>query len=346
MSATIIPEMECIMRIPLVVCASLILHGSVQAIEPLPTEAGWRGYVAPGVSVMSFRDNTIAGAKGLDIGNKRIDSLFERAEEETAGSFSIAAEIGYMFLDPDVYVFFGNRLEDYLRLDNSTELGARMPVGDLGILGASVLFSPVATEVWEDPFLTGIDRTETDRTSAGARLGLADILGTKLEVYATVRATDIDVERSGESLGLSESDRALLEREGESADLEVLYTWVINKQHALVPAIRFGTYEADGEAMTRDGVSVQLTHAYSYDRYRLISNLSLRQSSFDEENPVFGEKQDEDEVIASVTGIMGRFMGYDAWSLTAGLLYAKRDSDIVFYESESFVASLGVMYFF
>ncbi|HMO51189.1 MAG TPA: DUF2860 family protein [Kiritimatiellia bacterium] len=324
----------------------MIASAAVYAIEPLPLEEGLRGYVAPSVSVMSFRDNTLAGSKGLEIGNKRIDSLAERADEETAGSVSLAMEVGYMFLDQGVYVYLGNRLEDYLRLDNSSELGARMDLGNLGILDAGVMFSPVATEVWEDPFLAGADRTETDRTSAGGRIGLANILGTALEIHFAARSVSIDNERSGESLGLSVSDRALLAREGESVDVELLYTLKIDDQNTLIPSIKYGVYDADGAAMTRDGFTIQLTHAFSYERYRLISNLGFRQTEFDEKNPVFNEKQDEDEFIISLTGIYNQFMGYDEWSLTAGLLYAKRDSDIKFYESESFVASLGVMYFF
>lgn len=334
------------MRLLTATAAALVLHTAAFAIEPLPTEEGLRGYVAPAVSVLSFRDNTLAGTKGLDIGNKRIDSLDQRAEEETTGSFSLAAEVGYMFTVPGVYLYLGNRLEDYLRLDNSSELGARLDGGSAGILEAAAVFSPVAVEVWEDPFLTGADRTETDRSSAGARIGWAHILGSKLELRATFRSIEIDTERSGESLGLSADDQALLARDGDSADLELLYTWKLNERHAFIPALRFGTYDADGDAMTRDGVTLQLTHAFAYERYRLISNLGLRQTEYDEKNPVFDAKQDEDEFFASVTGFVNRFLGYDDWSLTAGLVYAERDSDITFYEAESFAASLGVMYFF
>ena len=319
---------------------------SAQAIEPLPTEEGFRGYVAPGISVIRFQDNTLAGSSLLEIGNKRIDSLTEKAEAESAGTVSLDGEIGYMFLEPGVYVYLGNRLEDYLRLDNSSELGARVDLGSIGIFDAGLMFTPVATEVWEDPFLTGADRQETERTSTGGRVGLANLFGTAFEAHLSARAVDIDVERSGESLGLDEAERGLLDRSGKAVRAEVLYTWVIGGGHAIVPALSFGAYDADGEAMTRQGGAIQITHAYTAGRLRIISNFAFRQTKYDEENPVFDEKQDENEFIISVAGIYGQFMGVEKLALTTGLSYAERDSKITFYDSEAMAASMGVIYSF
>lgn len=319
---------------------------TARAIEPLPTEGGWHGYVSPGVSVLQFRDNQVAGAGSLEVGDARIESLDAKAERETIGNVSLTGEIGYRFAGRGPYLFLGNRLEDFLRLDNSSALGARVELAGIGILEASALFSAVPTAVWEDPFLTGADREETDRTSSGAQVGLANILGTGLEASLTVRNVEIDTERSGESLGLSGVERALLARDGESVRLEVLYTWIVNERHVLVPSLQVGTYEADGDAISRDGAGVQLTHAYRQGRYRLVSNLALRQADFDEANPVFGEKQDEEEVVVSVTGFCAELFEVRGLAGMASLLHARRDSDITFYDAEASVASLGVLYNF
>lgn len=316
------------------------------AIEPLPKESGWNGYVSPVLSAMNFRDNQVAGAGPLEVGNKRIDSLDEKAERQSAGAFSLPAEVGYMFADQGVYLFLGNRLEDFLRLDNANALGARVDLDRVGILEASALFSALPTEVWEDPFLTGADRQETDRTSAGGQIGLANILGTKFEAKVTARSIEIDEERSGESLGLSDAERDLLVRNGDSARLELLYTWVINERNILIPAVEVGTYDAEGDAYSRDGAGMQLTHVYIQGRMRLVSNLALRQTSFDEKNPVFDKKQDEDEVAASITGFYARLFDVPSLSGMASLLYTRRDSDITFYDAEASVASLGLLYTF
>lgn len=334
------------MRRYTIACLLAWTSQTILAIEPLPKESGWHGYISPNLSALSFRDNLVAGAGSLDIGSKRIESLSDKPDKESTGALSLAGEVGYAFAEPGVYLFLGNRLEDFLRLDNSSALGARMDLDRLGILEASALFSSVPTEVWADPFLTGADREETDRTSSGARLGLARIFGTRLEAQVTVRKVELDDERSGESLDLSATERALLARDGDAARLEILYTWVLNDRHVLIPSVDVGTYDADGDANSRDGAGVQLTHAYRQGRYRLVSNLALRQTSFDEANPVFDRKQDEDEVVLSTTGFYAGLFNLPRLSGMASLLYAKRDSRITFFDSEATVASLGVLYTF
>ncbi len=334
------------MRTSILSCVILAASFAAHAIEPMPKEEGLKGYVAPGLSVMQFRDNTLAGTGALELGEKRINSLDSKASEETAASISIAMEIGYMFTEPELYLYFGNRLEDYLRLDNSTEIGARMDLGLVGLLEGGVLFSPTATKVWEDPFLTGAKRKDTDRTSSGGRLGLADIFGSGFEVSVTARKVEVDQERSGASLGLSGAERDLLVRDGESARIELLYPWKINDQHTLIPSVSAGVYDADGDAVAREGGAVQLTHVFTSGRLRLISNLAFRQASYEEENPVFGLKQDEEEVIASVNAIYGEFLGAKELALTFSLLFAERDSDITFYDAEAIVGTTGLMYFF
>ncbi|HMP75192.1 MAG TPA: DUF2860 family protein [Kiritimatiellia bacterium] len=326
--------------------AGLLMAVAAGAIEPLPVEQGWHGYVSPSVVGMEFRDNTVVGLGSLELGNERIESLDARPEKESAGSFSLSGEVGYMFTDPGVYVFVGNRLEDFLRLDNSSALGARLDAGRVGILEASALFSLAPTEVWADPFLTGADREATDRTSTGARFGVAGIGGSRFDASLTVRKVEIDEERSGASLPLTDAERALLRRDGDAARIELLYTWVINPRHILIPAVDFGVYDADGDAVAREGATVQLTHVYQQGRLRLISNAAFRQAEFDEVNPVFGLKQDEEEWVLSVTGIYGNLFDQPNLSGMASLLVAERDSDIGFYDAEATVASVGLLYKF
>ncbi len=121
---------------------------------------------------------------------------------------------------------------------------------------------------------------------------------------------------------------------------------MINERNILVPAVDVGTYDAEGDAYSRDGAGVQLTHIYVQGRLRLVSNLALRQTKFDEKNPVFDKKQDEDEVVASLTGFYAQLFDVPSLSGMASLLYTRRDSEITFYDAEASVASLGLLYTF
>ncbi len=121
--------------------------------------------------------------------------------QELLGIPVIGLELAYTFASTRTQIFLGNQLEDYIRFDFSTRAGVRQEIGKAGIIGASFLQTPLATEVWEDPFLTGSERSETDRTSDGYRLIWDNIYGTGLELRYSAREVDIDRERSGESLG-------------------------------------------------------------------------------------------------------------------------------------------------
>lgn len=334
------------MRTCLPLCLLALGGSAALAMEPLPKESGWNGYVSPTVSALEFRDNLVAGAGSLDVGTRRIESLDAKAKTESLAAVSLPLEVGYMFAEQGLYVFLGNRLEDFLRLDNSQALGARKDLGRAGILEASALFSTLATEVWADPYLTGADRTETDRSSGGARVGLAHILGSRLEASVSLRSIDIDNERSGEALGLSDPERRLLDRDGEATKLEILYPFLINARHLLVPALDAGRYDAEGDANSRNGVGLQVTHAYRLERIRIITNLALRQFSFDEKNPVFDRKQNGDEAVVSVSAFYAGLFEVPQLSAVTSLLYTRRDSHITFFDAEASVASLSLLYNF
>jgi hypothetical protein len=179
--------MNSITGLSLITLSALAARG----IEHLPSAPGLQGHVAPTLSAMEFRDNLVAGAGPMEVGVKRIPSLQARPGEESAAFFSLAGELGYFFADDGVYIFAGNRLEDFLRLDNSTTLGARLDLPGVGLLEAGALLPVVPTKVWADPYLTNADRVETDRTSSGARVGLGRISGTGLEANVTLRTVEL-----------------------------------------------------------------------------------------------------------------------------------------------------------
>ena len=57
-----------------------------------------------------------------------------------------------------------------MTLDFNTRLGIRKQWDQVGIMGVSLLFSGLPAEVWEDPYLVGTPRSDTDRDSSGLRL--------------------------------------------------------------------------------------------------------------------------------------------------------------------------------
>ncbi|MGF1700172.1 DUF2860 domain-containing protein [Photobacterium makurazakiensis] len=317
------------------------------AVAQLPQKSGFSGFVNIGAGISSIESNTLAELSGINLGNKSIESLTQSPDDKSTGLPVVGLEIAYMFASTRTQVFFGNQLEDYLRFDFSTRAGIRQEIGKAGIIGASFLQTPLATEVWEDPFLLGSDRTSTDRTSNGFRLIWDKMYGTNLELSYSQREVEIDDERSGDSLGLSEADQALLDRNGDSRRFSVKYTFNVDKnKHIISPQFTFIDQDLDGSSVAYDGVSFNVNYIYSMKRWHFVTNASLADLNYDTENPIYGKKADTNRYGASFTAFYASPFGWNNWVANAGIVWFEEDSDINFYDSSVQLISLGMLYRF
>lgn len=169
------------------------------------------------------------------------------------------------------------------------------------------------------------------------------VLGTGFQVRGSFRERDIDNERSGESLGLEETERDLLDRNGDVYQLEISYEIPVNGQHNLRPRIRLIDRDLDGKAMAQDGVAVGLTHEYMADGLIWQGDVSYAELESDEENPGFGKDNDMERV--AITGVLlfpGAF-GWKHWIPNLSVAYASEDSDISFYDAKTWVVSAAIL---
>lgn len=173
--------------------------------------------------------NVHAGfAQSLDNAFDNVFKLYVVSDQRAA----TAREIGFEFEH-----VIGNLLEDYLRLDFTTQAGIRQELPDGSILGAGYVFNAIPTEVWEDPYVAGRRRKKTDRRASGLRFTYDKILRTNLQVEFTWRKTNVDDELSGRTyLGLPADQAERLDRESNQYQLEVLYAFKFGEKHFLVPA--------------------------------------------------------------------------------------------------------------
>jgi len=84
-------------------------------------------------------------------------------------------------------------------------------------------------------------------------------------------------------------------------------------------------------------------------QWSFVSNAYLGQTKYDEANPIpdFGNKKaDSDEFALTGTFFWHRLFGIAPLSATFTAGYAKSDSDINFYDSESVMFNTGLLYNF
>ena len=320
------------------------ITGSAFAIEAIPQETGWSGYLRIGAGVLQAETNMVSGIDkySIEVGDARIDSLDDGPDSRSEPVPQLNLNLKYTF-STQTQAFIGSNLEDIVQLDMITVFGVRQQFSDRSILELSAVSSPpYGIETWEDPYVVGEDRKKTDRSNFGFRLEYDKILGTGFGVQYTQRETEIDDERSGTTqLGLSSEQAALLNREGDTTSLLLNYTFrPVNRS---LYSVRVGVSDddRDGDAMSGDSNRVQLTHVYLGDRYITAVNVSLFSKEYDARNPVFDKTRDDDGFgLAFFVFDKGLFDSKDWWG-QASVVYVEQDSNIDFYDQSSTALILG-----
>ena len=326
--------------------------GPAYAIEPIPDESGLSGFLSLGAAYNSAKTNMIAGNSFGDVGNSAVDSLTNSPDSNKSGSVNFNFDLRYTFASPRTQLFVGNSLENALRYDFATQLGVAQELPGKNLVAASLLFSSIPTEVWRDPYVLYFEREETDRKSTGIRLAWDRILGSELQLQYSYRKIELDDEYSGIFLGLSPSERDLLDREGKVHKAETLYRFFFDsKKHTLIPAVIYTDLDLDGDAMANDGLDFQLSYGYNSDNYSLVVNVLIGYEDYDKVNPIYFKKRDEDHYGAGLIGFYHNPFGWSAPGFKRTSLYFKTDylnsdSNIDFYDTEIFSVGTGLFFRF
>ncbi len=319
---------------------------SAQAYDKIPKEEGFSGFVFFGASANSLESNTLAKVAGTEVSDESIDSLTSSPDNKDYSRVLVDFGLSYTFADSRTQIFGGTELEDFLTQDSTFGIGVRQGVGSLGNLRASLLAS-TPTEVWEDPYVVGFDRDETDQKSSGVRLGWEHILESDFDVTYTQRKIELDDERSGTFLGLSGAQQDLLNREGDLKQLDVSYRWSPSHDHILIPTLSYVNHDLDGDAMSQDGYQFQLNYAYlGLQNWELVANVLAGKLESDDTNPIYGKTEDVDRYGVSLAATLKEPFGLKDWRLRTAVNYGEQDSNIDFYDTSIKSFAVGMMYSF
>jgi hypothetical protein len=326
--------------------------GAARAVDSIPKTSGFRGFFLAGPGYFNVESNLIVQGPPLlgDIGNTSIDSIFASPKSQTAAALVLGGEINYTFADTGTQIFFGNRLEDMLRLDLAFGLGLRQKIGNAGILAASVLTTPAELEVWSDPYVEGEDRTPTEVNRPGFRLRWSRVFNTGLELTLTERDYRHDAENSGDWLieqgRLDPDDQPLLSREGEVWRAQMLYRInTENKRHRFEPAIRYNNDDHDGAAMANQGLTLKMTYLYMTPKVVLDANVMFGSREADAVHPVYGQTLDWDRYGVALTAFIPVKWGNQSrWSVFVGGEIFRENANVDFFDAQVASLNAGVLW--
>ncbi|PTT45997.1 DUF2860 family protein [Aeromonas sp. HMWF016] len=325
------------------IAVALLTTTSVNAeIIKIPTQSGFSGFVMGGVGILEYKSNMYKGYNG---DNESHNGLFNSPESYSSGTPILGADLRYTFAETRTQLFLGNLIQDAVRFDFTQQLGVRQQMGDKGIVALGYVFPLLPTETWADPYAAG-NRQDTDMKSGGARLAWDQIWGTHFNATYTMRKFDISEERSGESMALSNAQRNMLNRNGNTNEVALSYDWIFSPGHVLHPELTYGKSSFDGSAMNYDKTQIQLSYGYNNNQWSLISNIYLGHMKYDEVNPIFGNKADSDEFGVSTTFFWHRLFNVKGLNGLISASYSKSNSDINFYDAYISSINTGLMYHF
>jgi len=322
------------------------------ALDPIPNQAGFSGFIRPGVGYLNVETNMVAEFANFELSADPISSRTESNDSESTGIFLLPFNVAYTFKNLKTQVFLGTQLTDLARFDLVQQLGVKQKIGGLGLLQVGFVRSGLATEVWEDPYLINAERSATDRDLTGAQVVWDKIFGSDLELTLAFRSIDIDDEKSGQSVpGLSLADQSLLERDGDQKSIEALYLFKLGGDHFLAPSVKFLFDDRDGDARANDAYSFKLTYTYLAQPCTVILNGYIGKAEYDEINPIpafnMTQEQEDDLLGAGLTILYTNPWGWTLGGSRPMRFYVEggfleRDADIDFYDEKVASVTAGV----
>ena len=328
---------------------ALIVAGSpASALDPISSQSGFSGYIQPGLGYLNIKSNTVAKVLSFDLSDQKISDLNDEPDSQSTVLFTVPFKLAYTFAGTRTEVFLGTDVGDLLSFDTAQQLGVKQGVGSLGVFQAGLLFSG-NVRVWKDPYVTGQNRDDTDRRNVGGQLVWDKIFGSDLELEYSLRKVDIGSEKSGQFLGLTNSEQDRLDRNGTVHSLSAGYGIKFGGNHRLTPQITLSYADLDGEAMANTGVDLQLRYIYDGDPITLVLNGYVGQADYDKSNPVFGKTRDDDSYGVTATVYYKNpwgwaLFGSEPMKFFVTGAYTAVDSNIDFYNQDAVLGMAGIAF--
>ncbi len=320
----------------------------VQAQKPLPKDSGFSGYIELLGAYISSNsqfntDNKNETTDSLDKSGKRVDNVKPLP----------LGLIAYTFAELRTQLFLGVLPETVVQGQFQVEAGVRHDLLDGTSLRASAIpITPFEKETWEDPFVVGQNRKETDITSYGFKLSAENILASGIGLKYRWVQQKIDNEKSGTFLisqpvsPLTPEDLDDLERDSKSHRFSAEYSFELMPRMNLKPILRYTREDAEGSANSFHAFTTHLSFSYSADKWQAFVNGIVKREWYDDTHPVFDKTRRDFNL-----GMFAIIAYKDPFKLEGFRIdwlngIFRSNSNIDFYESTNYLTALGIAYNF
>lgn len=296
--------------------------GTAQAEDP-QAATGFHGDLMIG-GMWSSTDSRLAAGDT----NHRIDSLDDDGKTESEWNPMAMGSLSYT-------TSFGTRF--FLTGDGGFSAGFGQELEGIGSVSLAAVYQQ--GEIWKDPYLTGVDREETDEVRLGGRVNLEHIMGTGFNFGYVL--TDVAVDN--DAIGKKER---LLQREGTVHNVTAGYDVPLGESNTLTPQVQYEAGDLDGASNSYDKWGGGLTHTFTNDFLLVTTTVSAGKAEYDHRHPVFDKTRDEATYGISSTVSWLNPLGFTDFVASATVSCARTDANIDFFDSTDTMFGLGLGYRF
>ncbi len=299
------------------------------AREAQEESPGFSARVEAGIGYVTSTDQLDADA------DKRADGLRSNADRFSNVLPLVLFDLRYTF-ESGRQLYFGTGRE--MEGPPGLSVGAVLPFKDVSELDASVFGKPLE-EVWMDPYLDGVRRSDTAKATFGAKLEYSDILQTPLEVAYSLAHVDVEDDEIGKRFDA-------LERDGWLHEARVAYGFPLGRGMSIVPSLAFSVGDLDGNANSYKGYEVKVGLRKFSRRYGFSLFGAVGLDDYDRTHPVFDKSRDDVNYSAFGVFTFSDLLGKEALFCNLFAGYKYRDSNIGFLKADTFLGGLTLGYKF
>ncbi|MEZ9700398.1 DUF2860 family protein [Vibrio sp. 10N.261.46.E12] len=246
---------------------------------------------------------------------------------------SLAYDLG---VERNQRVYLGTSRDDLAVGDLAFEIGYQYDMRNGTQIDVAYLPTVLSGEVWENPYLEGY-RSETDVNGHAYRLKLKSILNSGFSLDMAFATLEVDNE------GIEEKE---LYRDSDKYYLKGSYMAYFGSNQGLISSLGYQHNDAGGKAETFDQYEIEFTYFVNHNAHTLALTSSYSYVDYDGSNPIYGKTRTDNQHSFFAAYEYANIAGFKNWSVVsfAGVDY--NDSNISFYKSEDYVASIGASYKF
>ncbi len=276
--------------------------------------------------------------------NPILTDLDQSAANDNNSFVAPLGNVKYTFgrsLDKQIYL--GTSRADVAVGTLAAEIGYKQAFGDGTEVDVSYLPTVLNGEEWKDPFVTGSKRHTTDVDGNAFRLKVNKLFGSIFSIDSAYIQKDVHNEHSGENLGLTEQQQRLLERDSSALYIKGSAALRLPTMTFVSPSLIFIDSDADGDAMSFRSYGGELSIFQFLPQQRIGITLGYSQRDYAANHPVFNTKRSDEQLKL--------FLAYEYsltpnWSIISLAGYNASDSNISFYDEDSYLVTFGVNFKF